>query len=89
MWQSLRPWMPSGPRAVTAIIQDQRKGRRGEWEWIAGLVAAEGERMGVPTPLNSAVLELYRKIEAGMVGIGPHNLGQLSQIVSKFLRVNN
>jgi 2-dehydropantoate 2-reductase len=55
-----------GERALTAVIQDQRKGRRSEWEFISGLVARRGVETGVATPANAAVCVIYRQIEAGL-----------------------
>lgn len=62
------------PDTLTTVLQDWRKGRRGEVEEVNGLVVREGERAGVPTPANSRTLDLARRIEAGDLAAQPSNL---------------
>lgn len=51
--------------ATTTILQDWTKGRRSEVDDINGAVVREGRRLGVPTPVNAAVVELAHRIEEG------------------------
>jgi 2-dehydropantoate 2-reductase len=51
--------------ATTTVLQDWRKGRRSEAEDINGLVVAEGARLGIPTPVNEAILHAARAVESG------------------------
>ncbi len=39
--------------ATTTVLQDWRKGRRSEAADLNGFVAAEGARLGIPTPANT------------------------------------
>ena len=43
-----------------SMLQDVMRGRRTEVEHLNGYVAAEGRRLGVPAPLNAAVVEVFR-----------------------------
>lgn len=51
--------------ATTTVLQDWRKGRRSEAEDLNGLVVAEGARLGIPTPVNTRIVELARRVERG------------------------
>lgn len=53
------------PGATTTVLQDWRKGRHSEVDDLNGHVVAEGVRIGVPTPVNAAVVELAHRIERG------------------------
>lgn len=57
--------------ATTTVLQDWRKGRRSEAEDINGLVVAEGARLGIPTPVNEAILRAARAVESGDAEPGP------------------
>jgi 2-dehydropantoate 2-reductase len=72
-----------GKDAVTAVIQDNWKGRRSEYEFITGLVVSKGKEVGVPTPANGAVLEIYEQMERGQVEMGPDNLDRLTSLLSE------
>ncbi|WP_018335730.1 2-dehydropantoate 2-reductase [Actinomycetospora chiangmaiensis] len=52
--------MPAG--TGTSMLYDRLAGRPLEHEHLTGTVVAAGERHGVPTPLNTAVLALLRAI---------------------------
>jgi len=62
------------PGATTTVLQDWRKSRRSEAEDLNGHVEAEGARMGVPTPMNSAVVQIARRIERGELEPGLDHL---------------
>ncbi|WP_168626311.1 2-dehydropantoate 2-reductase [Cryobacterium sp. BB307] len=62
------------PDTLTTVLQDWRKGRRGEVNEVNGLVVREGARVGVPTPANQRTLELAARIEAGELEARPENL---------------
>lgn len=49
---------------VSSMLQDIRRGRRTEIDYINGAVVAIGERRGVPTPLNKAVYFLVKALES-------------------------
>jgi 2-dehydropantoate 2-reductase len=67
------------PGATTTVLQDWRKGRRSEAGDINGTVAAEGARVGVATPVNAALVEVARRIEAGELEPSPDNLALLDR----------
>jgi 2-dehydropantoate 2-reductase len=43
-----------------SMLQDVMRGRRTEIEHLNGFVVEEGRRLGVKTPLNERVVEVYR-----------------------------
>lgn len=42
-----------------------------------GYVVEKGQQAGVPTPVNAALAEMVREIEAGSRPISPENLREL------------
>ena len=72
-----------GEHAVTATVQDQRKGRRSEYQFITGLVVKKGSETGVATPVNSAVLHIYDQIDRGQIEMAPDNLDRLKLLISE------
>ncbi|WP_372922624.1 ketopantoate reductase family protein [Roseovarius sp.] len=52
------------PGAMPSLLLDRMAGRRGEIDFINGAVAAEARRASVPAPVNSALAELIRAMEA-------------------------
>jgi 2-dehydropantoate 2-reductase len=67
--------------ATTTVLQDWTKGRRSEADDLNGVVAREGTRVGVPTPVNAAIVELARQVEAGRLAPAPANLDLLLSIL--------
>lgn len=61
------------PGATTTVLQDWRKGRRSEAGDLNGVVAAEGARLGVPTPVSDALVDIARRIESGALAPDPAN----------------
>ena len=58
----------AGPRSeevATSMLQDIRKRRRPEIDYLNGYVVAEGARLGVETPANAAVVELLKGVASG------------------------
>jgi len=49
---------------LSSMLQDVRRGAPTEIEAINGAVVREGERLGVPTPLNTCLVRLIRAVEA-------------------------
>jgi 2-dehydropantoate 2-reductase len=66
------------PNATTTVLQDWTKGRHSEVDDLNGTVVAEGSRLGIPTPVNAAVVELAHRIERGELEPAPGNLALLS-----------
>jgi 2-dehydropantoate 2-reductase len=64
--------------ATTTVLQDWTKGRRSEVDDINGLVVAQGERLGIPTPVNRAVVDVGHRIERGELHPATSNVGALT-----------
>lgn len=62
------------PETKTTVLQDWVKGRRSEVGDINGNVVSLGAENGVATPVNRAVVEVARRIEAGELSPHPDNL---------------
>ncbi|MER3388796.1 MAG: 2-dehydropantoate 2-reductase [Microcella sp.] len=62
------------PTTLTTVLQDWRKGRRGEVEELNGFVVREQERLGGSAPCNARVERLARQIESGARRAGADNL---------------
>jgi 2-dehydropantoate 2-reductase len=48
---------------VSSMLQDVLKGKRTEIEMINGAIAREGERLGIPTPVNRTLTHLVQGIQ--------------------------
>jgi 2-dehydropantoate 2-reductase len=51
------------PRTTSSTAQDIARGRRTEIEHLNGYVAREGERLGIPTPVNRTLNALIKLLE--------------------------
>jgi len=58
--------------------QDILKGRKTEVDYINGYVAARGRELGVPAPVNAAVVGLVHEIEEGRRRPGLHNVVEVA-----------
>lgn len=54
-----------GPGIGTSMLYDRMAGRPLEHEYLTGAVVAAGRRLGVPTPVNAALLALLRAVRPG------------------------
>ena len=64
-----------GPgRGANTTLQDHMKGRLSEIDLINGYVAEEGRKRGIPTPANETMIEMTRRIHAGVLKPDPSNL---------------
>ncbi len=81
--QELRDRLIEGGRNLGAgrpsLLQDVTKGRRTEVEYLNGYVARKGREVGVPTPMNEAVVQVVKRVEAGTLRQGPANLALLTE----------
>jgi 2-dehydropantoate 2-reductase len=66
-----------------SLLQDVDRGRRTEVRYLNGHVAAEGAACGVPTPVNTAMLELVEQVDRGVLRKDPENLGRLGELVDR------
>jgi 2-dehydropantoate 2-reductase len=76
-----RTWADRGRSIGTgrpSLLQDVIKGRRTEVDSLNGYVACKGKAVGVPTPMNEAIVEVTKRLEAGELQQGPANLRLLS-----------
>jgi 2-dehydropantoate 2-reductase len=60
-----------------SLLQDVLKRRRTEIDYLNGYVCAEGRRLGVPTPVNDAVVAEIRRHGVGTLTPDPRNLEPL------------
>ena len=64
-----------------SLLQDVMRGRRTEIDYLNGYVVAEGKKVGIPTPINEAVVELYRRHGIGTLRPDPKNLEPLLKLL--------
>ena len=57
--------------------QDMVKGRRTEIDYLNGLVAREGERIGVPARANAALTDIVTRVERGEIAPDPRHIIEL------------
>lgn len=67
------------PGATTTVLQDWRKGRHSEVDDINGAVVAAGRRLGIPTPVNEAIVAVGHAIERGDVEPSPAALREMQR----------
>ena len=60
-----------------SIGQDLAKGRRTEIDYVCGYVASKGAQIGVPTPAQSALLALVKRVERGEIERSMDNIAPL------------
>jgi 2-dehydropantoate 2-reductase len=65
------------PDTLVTVLQDWRKGRRGEVDDINGLVVRAQERLGGSAPINARLVELAHRVERGDLKADPSNAGLL------------
>ncbi len=64
-----------------SLLQDVIKGRRTEVDYLNGEAVSKGKTVGVPTPINQAIVDITKKIEEGKVKPDPSNLERLMPYV--------
>jgi 2-dehydropantoate 2-reductase len=57
--------------------QDMQKGRRTEIEFLNGLVAREGEKLGVSASANALLTDIVKRVERGELEADPRNITEL------------
>jgi 2-dehydropantoate 2-reductase len=60
-----------------SLLQDVMRGRRTEIDYLNGYVSQQGKRLGVPTPVNDAVVAAVRQHGVGTLKPDPKNLEPL------------
>jgi 2-dehydropantoate 2-reductase len=66
-----------------SLLQDVMRGRRTEIEYLNGYVCAEGKRLGVPTPVNDAVVKTLLSYKVGALKPDPRNLEPIAAILPR------
>ena len=61
----------------SSMGQDVTKGRRTEIEQMNGFIVEEGRRVGVPTPVNAAIVEVVKDIDSGRLQPGASNVDRV------------
>jgi 2-dehydropantoate 2-reductase len=56
------------------MLQSLERGRRPEIDFMNGYVVEQGREKGVPTPVNAALTDMVREIEAGTRAMASDNL---------------
>ena len=78
--------MSAGARTLAggrpSLLQDVMRGRRTEIEELNGFVVAEGERLGVPTPFNAAIVAEVERHAVGSLAPDPANLEPLARLLA-------
>jgi 2-dehydropantoate 2-reductase len=69
------------PQTTTTILHDWIKGRRSEVDDINGVVIAERTRRSRPAPVNTAIVEVARRIERGELKPDASNLALLYELL--------
>ena len=64
-----------------SLLQDVMRRRRTEVEFLNGYVAAQGRKVGVPTPFNDAIVELFRRHGVGTLTPDPKHLEPLTAML--------
>ena len=69
-------FQPSGGGAdwKSSMGQDMEKGRRTEVEFMNGFIVDEGRRVGVPTPVNAAIVKVVQEVQSGERAPGAENV---------------
>ena len=65
------------PPGVTSMTMHMNKRRRTEIDYLNGYVVKKGRELGIPTPLNAAVVDAIRDMERGQLKPGIQNLERI------------
>jgi 2-dehydropantoate 2-reductase len=60
LMKTIQKFHDSGTKPKCSMLQDLEKGRRTEIDAINGSIVREGERLGVPTPVNEVMVALVK-----------------------------
>lgn len=86
-WDAVEADMAASVRFLSggrpSMLQDVMKGRRTEIDYLNGYVSREGRRLGVPTPVNDAVVAAVRSHGVGTLKPDPKNLEPLLQALPR------
>jgi 2-dehydropantoate 2-reductase len=68
---------------LTTVLQDWMKGRQSEVDNLNGEVVTQARRLGLPSPVNAAIVELAHRIEQGTLKPGPSNLRLIQELIDR------
>jgi len=71
----------TGGAGRPSFLQDVMRGRRTEIEELNGFVVAEGQRLGVRTPFNEAVVREVKRHAVGTLQPDPKNLEPIAALL--------
>jgi len=66
--------------------QDIAKGRRTEIDYLNGYVSARGREAGVPTPVNDAIVTVFKEVESGACPPDPRNVDRVWDLAHEAAR---
>jgi 2-dehydropantoate 2-reductase len=75
----LAPERPAGFPPST--LQDVRKGRKTEVDYLNGYVSRRGREVGIATPVNDAIVATLKEVEAGSIAPHPANVDRVWDLV--------
>ena len=79
--------MATGARSLAggrpSLLQDVMRGRRTEIEELNGYVVRRGRELGVPTPMNEAVVREVQRHRVGLLRPDPKNLEPLAALLAQ------
>ena len=70
-----------GAPARPSLLQDVMKGRRTEVDQLNGFIAKTGKQLGIPTPMNDAVIDVFVRLDTGELKPGACNLEILKPFI--------
>ncbi len=71
---------PGKRNNVSSLLQDVRKGRRTEVDYLNGAIVKLGEEVGVDASANRLLVDAVHRIEHGALEPGPAAVAELLQL---------
>jgi 2-dehydropantoate 2-reductase len=72
-------------RMKSSMLQDIERGRKTEIDFLNGYIVRKGAEVGLPTPVNEAIVDKVREVEAGTRPLTPDNLAEIWESVKDSL----
>ncbi len=72
-------FQPSGSGAdwKSSMGQDVEKERHTEIDYMNGYIVEQGRSVGIPTPVNAAIVQVVREVHSGQRAPGPENVARV------------
>jgi 2-dehydropantoate 2-reductase len=77
-WKSITAQLDRARTVRCSMLQDVENQRPTEIDTITGAVVAEGERLGIPTPYNNALLWMIHSLQEAFSPSGKQGVGRLT-----------